>query len=955
MRRGLGSLSALVLSMSSPSMAQTLIVDDDHPQACACTSSADLTCGTPAKPFSCIQDAASATRPFTAVSVADGTYAECVQISKSSITVTAQSQGGALISCTNPNSSAVRVQANLVTLGGFRITGGFEGVLISGPSSGSAYGIGNAVEDSEIFGNSRGVRLSGNVSDTRLSRLEIHHNSLYDGLKLDAYPAGTRILNTVLEHSHLHHNVGGILEIGGGERTWIHHNEIDNNGRSKYDHGLYMKGFEGLIQDNRIHHNSGHGITLWAAPRGSDTRHYIVERNDVYANGIPLPYPTTQCGSSEFTRYVGAGISIGGTPGEASPPGDGLPHKVEVRYNNVHHNVGPGLYYLVNSCTASDDGNVFHHNTVYDNVGELVLVRAAGTKLRVKDNIFSAPSGRLVEVGASNLAADALNGNLYEQPGATADTDLFLWNGFLYSFNEIRSPGVLQDPTCGTTTTGSPRATLDALSRWTADVRFVDRTMSLWSDTLLTHNGDFHLRVGSDARTNGICCPESAAGTDIDGEAVQACTAQQCVVDAAAGVGADFYLDTDVDGVADRYDCAMSIPPVGEICDGDEYTQLVEEVYCAPAAYPSAPYDPAIFPPFSGVGEICDGKDNDCDPATSPAGGEVDADGDGVFAGCGGDCDDTDPRTFPGSQQVCDGKNNDCSIPNWDPVSGGEVDGDNDGYFKCTESTICTWQCDCDDTKCGVNIEAPEICNGQDDNCSGVIDESFLDGDSDQKADCVDNCPTVANPNQADSDGDGIGNLCDPVAMPAIDSNSTEDGRIAESGETTGVGGSGSSNFNTSDGSTSALRIGDKSNRAQWRSVLSFDTSMIPDNATVSSATLQLKRGTAVNDSSSFGSIWVDLATPFGAGNGLVAADFQAAASATHVGTLSPAPSNGDLSTATFNAAGLAGVSKTGRTQVKIYFNLDDDNDSNGDYVGYYSGNSAAANRPKLTIQYVVP
>ena len=135
----------------------------------------------------------------------------------------------------------------------------------------------------------------------------------------------------------------------------------------------------------------------------------------------------------------------------------------------------------------------------------------------------------------------------------------------------------------------------------------------------------------------------------------------------------------------------------------------------------------------------------------------------------------------------------------------------------------------------------------------------------------------------------------------------------------------------------------------------SFDTSSIPDGATILSATVRLLRGTVSGTSpfTTHGTCWADVQTGgFSGSTTLQTGDFQAAATVAQAASLSNAASNGTWSEGSLNAAGLAAISKTGTTQLRVWFNLDDNDDTGNDYLGYYSGEATAANRPQLVVTY---
>lgn len=85
-----------------------------------------------------------------------------------------------------------------------------------------------------------------------------------------------------------------------------------------------------------------------------------------------------------------------------------------------------------------------------------------------------------------------------------------------------------------------------------------------------------------------------------------------------------------------------------------------------------------------------------------------------------------------------------------DPAAASATDGDGDGVIDCDDA--------CPDTAAGQSPDASG-CSCQQNNPDG-------DADGDGVLDCVDNCTDVANADQADSDGDGIGDACEAPAPP---------------------------------------------------------------------------------------------------------------------------------------------------------------------------------------------
>jgi hypothetical protein len=226
-----------------------------------------------------------------------------------------------------------------------------------------------------------------------------------------------------------------------------------------------------------------------------------------------------------------------------------------------------------------------------------------------------------------------------------------------------------------------------------------------------------------------------------------------------------WYADTDGDGYGDSTSSVRACEaPAGMVENAEDCDDGADTVH--PAAL-----------------EVCNEVDDDCNDLVDDGEGVVltwyvDGDGDGFgdeggeVCACeappgtvpkAGDCDDTSPEVHPDASDVCNGIDDDCSgVPDDDTDFWIDwfVDGDGDGYGdeeSDSVSTGCT----------GLEGEAPnaEDCDDLDSQVNPFAEERCDGGDND--CDGVTDPPTSVDATQwwLDSDGDGFGLVTDVVTL----------------------------------------------------------------------------------------------------------------------------------------------------------------------------------------------
>ncbi len=181
-------------------------------------------------------------------------------------------------------------------------------------------------------------------------------------------------------------------------------------------------------------------------------------------------------------------------------------------------------------------------------------------------------------------------------------------------------------------------------------------------------------------------------------------------------------------------------------------------------------------------------------------------------------------------------------------------------------------------------------------------------------------------------------------------SAAANDGWVLESSETSNTGG-------TLNATTSTFNLGDDKANKQYRGILHFDTSALPDTAVITSVKLKIRKQGLVGTDPfiTHGGLLVDIQKPyFGTTAGLVIGDFQATSGQSVIATFDATPVSNWYG-AIMNSAGYPYVNLSGTTQFRLRFTSDDNNDLDADYMKFYSGDASTANRPQLIIQYYIP
>ncbi|MFN8412512.1 MAG: DNRLRE domain-containing protein [Anaerolineales bacterium] len=186
------------------------------------------------------------------------------------------------------------------------------------------------------------------------------------------------------------------------------------------------------------------------------------------------------------------------------------------------------------------------------------------------------------------------------------------------------------------------------------------------------------------------------------------------------------------------------------------------------------------------------------------------------------------------------------------------------------------------------------------------------------------------------------------IFLQTLVSNGVNDGWVIEASENANIG-------NGYNAVSPTFYLGDNAEDRQFLTILDFSTASLPDNAVISSVTLRIKKlsVTGTDPFTTHQNVLVDIKSSSFDLPTLQTSDFQSAASLDAAATILNTPTDNWYSTQ-LDANTSQYINKTGNTQFRLRFQLDDNDDGGADTIKFHSGDAVFDNRPQLLIEYYV-
>jgi hypothetical protein len=187
-------------------------------------------------------------------------------------------------------------------------------------------------------------------------------------------------------------------------------------------------------------------------------------------------------------------------------------------------------------------------------------------------------------------------------------------------------------------------------------------------------------------------------------------------------------------------------------------------------------------------------------------------------------------------------------------------------------------------------------------------------------------------------------------------STGARDGWVLEKNENANTGGSKNSNADF-------FKVGDDAQDRQFRSILHFPTYYLPDNAVVTQVILMIKKQDVIGTDPfiTHQNISIDIRKGLFSNFNLLSmwslqlTDFQSPADLVSAGVIQNNPVGGWY-WATLDSKTFQFINLTDITQIRLAFQLDDNDDMGEDAIRFFSGDYPyQSDRPHLQIEYYVP